>query len=168
MNTSGLLQSKWSPKLCKRSEVFMIPWTFRIKGFVGVLNWKAEQPVWTRTANGANKKLVLHMRLRCGSISITTPASHLADEFDVQSANCTGKLAWKLSIKFCVLHEAMNGCKKKSKDSLKASFENVNIWFVITPSKLHTTYHVIRENCCAKSSDAGLRIGPSWKICWFS
>ena len=24
-------------------------------------------------------------------------------------------------------HEAMNGCKKKSKDSLKAFFENVNI-----------------------------------------
>ena len=46
MNTSGLLQSKWSPKaltltlqetrsieglhlLCKRPEVFMIPWTFQ-------------------------------------------------------------------------------------------------------------------------------------------
>ena len=34
LNTSGLLQSKWSPKeglhlLCKRPEVFMIPWTSR-------------------------------------------------------------------------------------------------------------------------------------------
>ena len=25
--------------------------------------------------------------------------------------NCTGKWAWQLSIKFCVVHEAMNGCK---------------------------------------------------------
>ena len=48
MNTSGHLQSKWSPSgftltlqetgsiqdgrhlLCKRTEVFMIPWTFQI------------------------------------------------------------------------------------------------------------------------------------------
>ena len=37
----------------------------------------------TWTANGANKKLVLHVRLRCGSLSITTPVSLLADEFDV-------------------------------------------------------------------------------------
>ena len=30
------------------------------------------------------------------------------------------------SINFCVVHEAMNGCKK-SKDSLKDCFENVNV-----------------------------------------
>ena len=36
-------------------------------------------------ANGANKKLVLHMQLRCGSLSITTPVSHLENEFDVRS-----------------------------------------------------------------------------------
>ena len=34
---------------------------------------------------GANKRLVLHLRLRCGSLSITTPVSLPADEFDVQS-----------------------------------------------------------------------------------
>ena len=32
---------------------------------------------------GANKKLVLHVRLGCGSPTITTPVSHLANEFDV-------------------------------------------------------------------------------------
>ena len=37
------------------------------------------------TGNVANTKLVLHMRLRCGSMSITTPVSHLANEFDVRS-----------------------------------------------------------------------------------
>ena len=36
-------------------------------------------------ANGANKKLVLQVQPRCGSLSITTPVSHLANEFDVRS-----------------------------------------------------------------------------------
>ena len=40
--------------------------------------------------------------------------------------NCTGKRAWQLSIIFYVIHEVMNCCKK-SKDSLKACFESVNI-----------------------------------------
>ena len=31
------------------------------------------------------KKLILHVQLRCGSLSITTPASNLANEFDVRS-----------------------------------------------------------------------------------
>ena len=43
---------------------------------------------------GANKRLVLHVRLRCGSLSITTPVSHLANEFDV------GSILHGLSIKF--------------------------------------------------------------------
>ena len=55
----------------------------RINGFVGVQNGKAEQQ-----ASGANKKLVLHEQLRCGSLSITTSVSHLANEFE---ANCTDK-----------------------------------------------------------------------------
>ena len=38
-----------------------------------------------RTANGANKKLGLQVRLRCGSLSITTQVSQLANEFDVRS-----------------------------------------------------------------------------------
>ena len=36
-------------------------------------------------ANGAKNKLVFHMRLLCGSMSNTTPVSHLANEFDVPS-----------------------------------------------------------------------------------
>ena len=38
-----------------------------------------------QTANGVNKKLVLHVQLRCGSLSITPPVSHLQNEFDVRS-----------------------------------------------------------------------------------
>ena len=46
----------------------------------------SEQQVSTRTANGAHKRLVLHVRLRCGSLSITAPVSlSLANEFDVRS-----------------------------------------------------------------------------------
>ena len=51
-------------------------------GFVEVKNGNVAQPVRTRTANEANKRLVLHVRLRYGSLSITTPVSLLANEFD--------------------------------------------------------------------------------------
>ena len=71
------------------------------------------------------KGLFLHVRLRCGSLSITTPVSLLANEFD-----CRSVLHRQVSLaavnQICVVHEAMNGCKK-SKDSLKDCFENVNI-----------------------------------------
>ena len=42
------------------------------------------------TANGANKKLVLHVQLRCGLLSITSQVSHLANEFD-QGVHGQGK-----------------------------------------------------------------------------
>ena len=82
----------------------------RINGFVGVYNRKAEQPVLTWTANGANKKLVLHMRFRRVSQSITTPVSHLAKEFNVQS-ELQGQVSLAAFDQIFVLHEAMNGCK---------------------------------------------------------
>ena len=93
----------------------------RINGFVGMSTGKAEQLVWTRTSNGANKKLVLHVQPGCGSISITKPVSHLAYEFDVQS-----KLHRKVSL--AAVHQIL--CRswgyerlQKSKGSLKACFE---------------------------------------------
>ena len=58
----------------------------RINGFVRVQNGKAEQQMGTWTANGANKKLVLHVILRCGSLSITPPVSQLANEFNVRAS----------------------------------------------------------------------------------
>ena len=33
----------------------------------------------------SKQEAVLHVRLRCGSLSITTPVSHLSNEFDVRS-----------------------------------------------------------------------------------
>ena len=45
-----------------------------------------------RTANAANKKLVLHVRLGCGSLSNTAPVSNQANEFDVR-----GKLHGQVS-----------------------------------------------------------------------
>ena len=44
-------------------------------------------------------------------------------------ANCTGKLAWQLSIKICVSHEAMNGCKNLKIHKgllLKCKYINLN------------------------------------------
>ena len=64
----------------------------------------------TWTANGANKKLVLHVQLRCGSLSITTPVSPLGNEFDVQSV-LHGQVSLAAVNQICVIHEAMNGCK---------------------------------------------------------
>ena len=82
----------------------------RINGFVGVQNGKAEQPVRTQRANGANKKLALHVRLGCGLLSITTPVSHLANEFDVRSI-LHGQVSLAAVNQIRVVHEAMNGCK---------------------------------------------------------
>ena len=82
----------------------------RINGFVGVSNGKAEQPACTRTANGTNKKLVLHVRLRSGSLSITAPVSLLANEFDARSV-LHGQMSFAAVNQFCVIHEAMNSCK---------------------------------------------------------
>ena len=46
--------------------------------------------------------LVLHVRLGCGSLSLTTPVSLLAIEFDVQVSLASVN-------QICVVHEAMNG-----------------------------------------------------------
>ena len=62
------------------------------------------------TANGANKKLVLHVRLRCDSLSIITPESLLVNEFDVRSIS-HGQVILAAVHQICVFHEAMNGCK---------------------------------------------------------
>ena len=54
--------------------------------------------------------LVLHMRLRCGSLSITTPVPLLVNEFYVRNV-----LLWQVSLvtvnQIYVFHEAINGCK---------------------------------------------------------
>ena len=80
-----------------------------MNGFVGVQNGKAEQLAWTRTANGAHKRLVLHVWLGRGSQSITTPASLLAIELDVRSV-LHGQVSLAAVNHICVIHEAMNGC----------------------------------------------------------
>ena len=61
-------------------------------------------------SNGANKRLVLHVRLMCGSLSITAPVSLLANEFGVRSVlHVQVNLAAVNQI--YVIHEAMKGCK---------------------------------------------------------
>ena len=65
----------------------------------------------------------MHVRLRRGSLSITTPVSLLANAFDVLSV-LHGQVSLAAVSQICVIHEAMNG--SKIKDSLKACFENIN------------------------------------------
>ena len=55
-------------------------------------------------------KLVLHVRLRWGSLSITTPVSHLANEFYVRS-ELHGQVSLAAVKQNCVVHEAINGCE---------------------------------------------------------
>ena len=63
----------------------------------------------TRTANGANERLVVHVRLRCDSLSIATTVSLLANEHDFRSV-LHGYVNLAAVNHICVIHEAMNGC----------------------------------------------------------
>ena len=54
--------------------------------------------------------LVLHVRLRCGSLSITTPVQFLANEFDVRSV-LHGQVSLAAVNQIYVFNEVMNGCK---------------------------------------------------------
>ena len=56
------------------------------------------------------QRFVLHVRLRCGCLSITTQVSLLANEFDVQSL-LHGHVRLAAVNQIYVFHEAMNGCK---------------------------------------------------------
>ena len=60
--------------------------------------------------NGANKRLVLHVRLGCGSLSITSPITLLASESDVQSV-LHGQVSLAAVNQTCVIHEVMNSCR---------------------------------------------------------
>ena len=55
-------------------------------------------------------RLVLHGHLRCGSLSITTPVSLLANEFDVRR-ELPGKFSLAAVNQNYDIHEAMNVCK---------------------------------------------------------
>ena len=54
--------------------------------------------------------LVLHVPLRCGSLSITTPVSLLANEFDVWRV-LHGQASLAAVNPNYDIHEAMNVCK---------------------------------------------------------
>ena len=56
------------------------------------------------------QRLVLHMHLGCGSLSITIPMSLLANEFDIQS-ELHGQVSLTAVNQICVFHEVMSYCK---------------------------------------------------------
>ena len=55
-------------------------------------------------------RIVLHVRLRCVSLSITTLVSLLANKFDVRSV-LHGQVSLAAVNQIRVIHEATNGCK---------------------------------------------------------
>ena len=59
---------------------------------------------------GANKRLLLYVRLGRGLLSITKPVSPLANEVDVRSV-WHGQVSLAAVNQICVFHEAMNSCK---------------------------------------------------------
>ena len=52
----------------------------------------------------------MHVRLKCGSLSITTPVSLLTNEFDVRSI-LHGQVSLAAVNQIYVFHEAMNSSK---------------------------------------------------------
>ena len=60
----------------------------------------------------SKKRLVLHVRLRCGLLSFTTPVSHHANEYDVRSV-LHGQVSLEAVNQIYVFNEAMNGCKNQ-------------------------------------------------------
>ena len=60
--------------------------------------------------NTDSQWLALHMRLRCGSLSITTQVSLLANEFDVRSL-LHKQVSLAAVNQISVIHEAMSGSK---------------------------------------------------------
>ena len=55
-------------------------------------------------------RLVSYVRIGCGSLSITTPVSLLANEF-YAGIVLHGHVSLAAVNQICVLREAMNGCK---------------------------------------------------------
>ena len=56
------------------------------------------------------ERLVLHMRLGCGLLSITTSVSLPVNELDVLSV-LHGQVSLAAVNHICAIHEAMNDCK---------------------------------------------------------
>ena len=62
--------------------------------------------------NTEKQEAFSHVRLGCGSLSITTPVSLLANEFEVRSVLHEQESLAAVN-HICVIHEAMGACKKK-------------------------------------------------------
>ena len=72
--------------------------------------------------DGAIKRLVFHVQIMCGSLSITTPVSLLANEFDVRSVLHEQMSLTAVNQNY-VFHEAMNCCKKSLKIHQRLALE---------------------------------------------
>ena len=85
-------------KLRENSFVFTCN---RINGFVGRVK---------RKSGTASVNIIWHVRLRCGSLSITTPVALLVNVFDVRSV-LNGQVSLAAVNRIYTFHESMNGYK---------------------------------------------------------
>ena len=84
--------------------------------------------------------LVLHVRLGCGSLSMTTPVSLLANEFAARSIKHM-RVSLAAANQICIIPKTMNGCKNL-KIHQTACFENSMALLKIAQA----FYHVYRTS----------------------
>ena len=84
------------------------------------VKWKSGTASLNTDSQWRKQEPVLHVRLGCGSLSITMPVLLPANDLDVGSV-LHGQVTLAAVNQICVIHEAMNSCV-----NLKI-FENVNI-----------------------------------------
>ena len=71
---------------------------------------KCKMEKWNNQANKANKRLVLHVRIRCDSLSITKLCYFRPNEFDVRSV-LHGQVSSAAVIYRYVFLEVLKGCR---------------------------------------------------------
>ena len=103
---------------------------YSIKRFCGSVKRKSGTASVNTDSQWSKQEAFLHVRLGCGSLSITTPASLLANEFDVRSV-LHGQVSLAAVNQICLDHEAVNGCKNlKSEDSLLRKCKYLPICYI--------------------------------------
>ena len=87
------------------------------------------------------------MRLRCGSLSVTTPVSLLTNELDVRSA-LQGQVHLAGDTQICVIHEALNGYKNLKVHLIVASKMLIN--FTCMPVNCYQSVFTGSELLCVR------------------
>ena len=80
------------------------------KGFIGMCKTEKRNSQFEQGQPMEQRRGLFCTCTQCGSLSITTPVSLLANEFDDHSL-MQGKVSLAAANQICVIREAINGCK---------------------------------------------------------